>query len=80
MQSPSKVAPAKRVSIAASARAQPTQASPARPAEGPRMETRSHYIVQSLPARLRNVKPPIDKPNPKIGIGHSCTLPPCCSY
>jgi hypothetical protein len=33
------------------------------------VDTKSHYIVQTLPARLRNVKPPLDKPNPKIGIG-----------
>ena len=58
----------KRVSIMASARAQPAEA---QAVEAPRVDTRSHYVVQTLPARLRSLKPPIDKPNPKIGIGEA---------
>ncbi|BDA42493.1 probable POC1 centriolar protein homolog A at N-terminal half [Coccomyxa sp. Obi] len=65
-QSSGKAVQVKRVSIVASARAQPAEA---RVVEAPRVDTRSHYVVQTLPARLRSLKPPIDKPNPKIGIG-----------
>ncbi len=65
--SPGKAVQGKRVSIMASARSQQADAAPA--VEAPRPDTKSHYIVQTLPARLRSVKPPIDKPNPKIGIG-----------
>ena len=61
----------KRVSIVASARAEPAEA---RVVEAPRVDTRSHYEVQTLPARLRNLKPPIDKPNPKIGVGQQLFL------
>lgn len=67
-QSSGKVVQGKRVSIVASAQAQPVEA---RAVEAPRVDTTSHYVVQTLPARLRSLKPPIDKPNPKIGIGQS---------
>ena len=33
---------------------------------------RAHYMVCELPVRLPSVKPPTDKPNPKIGIGAAC--------
>ncbi len=72
-QSSGKAVQGKRVSVVASTRAQPAEA---RVVEAPRVDTRSHYVVQTLPARLRSLKPPIDKPNPKIGIGQflSCSL------
>ena len=30
---------------------------------------RSRYVLCELPAKLAVVRPPLDKPNPKLGIG-----------
>ena len=31
--------------------------------------SKSRYIIQQLPVNLPNQKPPLDKPNPKLGVG-----------
>jgi hypothetical protein len=57
----------KRVSLVASARGQKEGA---RLAEAPeKAPGRSRYVVMPLPAELRSTRPPLDKPNPRIGIG-----------
>ena len=35
----------------------------------PAGEPKSRYIIQQLPVKLPNQKPPLDKPNPKLGVG-----------
>lgn len=45
----------------------------AQPASNPWNDTEnephSKYVVATLPARISSLKPPMDKPNPKLGVG-----------
>ena len=37
-------------------------------------DPKSRYIIQQLPIKLPNQKPPLDKPNPKLGVGELLCL------
>lgn len=45
-----------------------TQAQPPKQ-RAPPGEPKSRYVIQQLPVKLPNQKPPLDKPNPKLGVG-----------
>ena len=41
----------------------------------PAGEPKSRYVIQQLPVQLPNQKPPLDKPNPKLGVGELSFIP-----
>jgi WD40 repeat protein len=73
--SPSRPSPGARAAAAAAGRALPARrprsapGGPASPDAPPAPAPRARYEVAPLPLRLPYTRPPLDKPNPRMGVG-----------